>query len=260
MIEVLKMQEKTECLIRKVVAITILMFWLVTAVISTVSAMQPKTIDSVATTEYTTKEVTTTKVVTTQAETTEVVTTTEVETTEKQTTEVSTKESTTQKVTTTNEITTEAETSKSASSSEYSIPDNGGRFKSYTNYRLLNKNSSQWNKIQCHEDAYADDNGLRKVGNYYCVAMGSYYSTTLGDTFEITTEGGTFQVVICDFKANRHTDSTNRYTAHNGCVVEFYVDMNTLDSTARRMGDISYADGKFSGRIINITKIGNIFN
>ena len=200
---------------------------------------------------------------TTEQETTsksEESTTKEGETTEKQTTEVSTKESTTQKVTTTNETTTEVETSKSAQGSTYSIPDNGGRFKSYTNYRLLSKSSSQWNRIQCHEDAYADDNGLRKVGNYYCVAMGSYYSTTLGDTFEITTEGGTFQVVICDFKANRHTDSTNRYTAHNGCVVEFYVDMNTLDATARQMGDISYADGKFSGRITNITKIGNIFN
>lgn len=148
----------------------------------------------------------------------------------------------------------------SAQNGTYTIPDNGGRFKSYTNYRLLSKSSPQWNKIQCHKDAYTDENGLRKVGNYYCVAMGSYYSSTLGDTFEITTEGGTFQVVLCDFKANQHTDSTNRYTAHNGCVIEFYVDMDSLNSTARQMGDISYADDKFSGRIINVTKTGNIFN
>ena len=259
------MQEKTECLIRKVVAITILSFFGITTILIGVCAIQPKNVDSVVTTEYTTTEVATTEittmeVVTTQAETTEVETTTKVETTEKQTTEVSTKESTTQKVTTTNETITEVETSKSAQSGTYSIPDNGGRFKSYTNYRLLSKNSSQWNKIQCHENAYTDGNGLRKVGNYYCVAMGSYYSTTLGDTFEITTEGGTFQVVICDFKANQHTDSTNRYTTHNGCVIEFYVDMNTLNSTARRMGDISYADSQFSGRITSITKTGNIFN
>lgn len=188
-------------------------------------------------------------------------------------TETTTTESTTKEVETTVSTTTQPETTEqevettkeeTAASSEsngmYTIPDNGGRFKSYTNYRLLSKNSPQWNKIQCHENAYTDENGLRKIGNYYCVAMGSYYSTTLGDTFEVTTEGGTFQIVLCDFKANQHTDSTNRYTAHNGCVMEFYVDMDSLDSTARQMGDISYADSKFSGRIINVAKTGNIFN
>lgn len=158
------------------------------------------------------------------------------------------------------QITQEESTVSSASKGTYTIPDNGGKFKSYTNYRLLSKSSPQWNKIQCHKNAYTDENGLRKVGDYYCVAMGSYYSTTLGDTFEVTTEGGTFRVVLCDFKANQHTDSTNRYTAHNGCVIEFYVDMDSLDSAARRMGDISYADSKFSGKITSITKTGNILN
>jgi hypothetical protein len=158
------------------------------------------------------------------------------------------------------QTTQEETTVSSVSKGIYTIPDNGGRFKSYTNYRLLSKSSPQWNKIQCHENAYTDENGLRKVGDYYCVAMGSYYSSTLGDTFEVTTEGGTFRVVLCDFKANQHTDSTNRYTAHNGCVIEFYVDMDSLDSAARRMGDISYADSKFSGKITSITKTGNILN
>ena len=141
----------------------------------------------------------------------------------------------------------------------YGIPDSGGKFKSYTNYRLLNKNSSQWTKIQCHTDAYTDTNGLRKVGDYYCVAMGSYYSTTLGDLFEIQTEGGTFKVILCDFKDNSHTDVKNQYTTHNDCVIEFYVDTNTLHSTAKQMGDVSYADSNFKGKIVSITKIGNYF-
>ncbi len=201
-------------------------------------------------TETTTIKPTTTEIETTVPTTTEPITTTEPETT-KQEVEITKEEV---------KITKEETIVSSDLKGTYSIPDNGGRFKSYTNYRLLSKSSPQWNKIQCHKDAYTDKNGLRKVGNYYCVAMGSYYSSTLGDTFEITTEGGTFQVVLCDFKANQHTDSTNRYTAHNGCVIEFYVDTDSLNSTARQMGDISYADSKFSGKIISITKTGNILN
>lgn len=142
---------------------------------------------------------------------------------------------------------------------EYSVPSNGGKFKSYTNYKLLSKRSPQWTKIQCNTNAYTDGNGLRKVGEYYCVAMGSYYSRNLGDLFEIRTENGTFKVILCDFKADRHTDSTHRYTSRNGCVVEFYVNTSSLNRTAKRMGDISYIGGAFSGRITGITKIGNYF-
>lgn len=141
----------------------------------------------------------------------------------------------------------------------YSVPYNGGSFKSYTNYQLLSKSSPQWNKIQCNSNAYTDENGLRKVGEYYCVAMGSYYTRTLGDLFEIQTEGGSFKVIICDFKADVHTDSNNQYTLGNGCVIEFYVDMSQLNSTARQMGDISYVDSNFRGPIISINKIGNYF-
>lgn len=173
------------------------------------------------------------------------------------TTETTTVEITTEFTETETVITTTKPST--AVNNTYGIPSHGGKFKSYTNYRLLGKNSSQWNKVQCHADAYTDANGLRKVGDYYCVAMGSYYSTTLGDLFEIKTEGGTFKVILCDFKDNRHTDVKNQYTAHNDCVIEFYVDMNTLHSTAKQMGDISYADSNFKGRIVGITKIGNYF-
>lgn len=141
----------------------------------------------------------------------------------------------------------------------YSVPSNGGRFKSYTNYQLLSKKSPQWTKVQCNPNAYTDGNGLRKVGEYYCVAMGSYYSRTLGDLFEIRTENGTFKVILCDFKSDKHTDSTHRYTSRNNCVVEFYVNTSSLNRTAKRMGDISYIGGAFSGKIISITKIGNYF-
>ena len=142
---------------------------------------------------------------------------------------------------------------------QYSVPEATGYFKSYTDYELLSKGSQQWNKIQCNANAYTDENGLRKVGEYYCVAMGSYYSNTLGDLFEIQTENGSFKAIICDFKDDRHTDINNQYTLQNGCVTEFYVDVYILNNTAKVMGDISYIDDKFQGNIIGVTYLGNYF-
>lgn len=142
----------------------------------------------------------------------------------------------------------------------YLLPESGGSFKSYTDYRMLNKESPQWLEIQCHEYAYTDENGLRKITEYYCVAMGSYYTNTLGDLFEIQTENGSFKVVVCDFKADIHTDSNHRYTVHSSCAVEFYVDTDILNPKVKQMGDISYVEDQFSGEIISIIKIGNIHN
>lgn len=135
---------------------------------------------------------------------------------------------------------------KSKSKGSLSVPANM-HFKSYTNYHCLSRSSAQW-KLQ--EKAYTDNNGLRKVGNDYLVAMGSYYAKSLGDRFRITTStGNVFTVMICDFKADGDTNSTHQYT-NNGCMIEFYVD-NNLNSKAKQMGDISYIKG-FSG---NITKV-----
>ena len=123
-------------------------------------------------------------------------------------------------------------------------------FKSYTNYKCLSRSSAQW-KLQ--KKAYTDKNGLRKIGDDYLVAMGSYYTKHLGDRFKITlSTGKSFTVRICDFKANSDTNSTHQYTA-NGCMIEFYVDSN-LNSKARRMGDISYIKG-FKGNITKVEKI-----
>lgn len=128
----------------------------------------------------------------------------------------------------------------------YKVPKNK-HFKSYTNYKCLSRSSAQW-KLQ--KKAYTDKNGLRKIGDDYLVAMGSYYTKHLGDRFRITlSTGKTFTVRICDFKADSDTNSTHQYT-RNGCMIEFYVD-NNLNSKAKQMGDISYIKG-FSG---NITKV-----
>jgi hypothetical protein len=144
-----------------------------------------------------------------------------------------------------------------AAGSTRSVPSVSQDFKSYTAYTALSRQSSQWKRIQTI--AHSDPNGLRKVGDYYCVAMGSYYSTTLGDLFRITTEhGNVFEIIICDFKADRHTNATHQYTARNQCITEFYVDYSCFNSAARRAGSISAISG-FSGKITSIEYLGNYF-
>lgn len=126
---------------------------------------------------------------------------------------------------------------------------NFGIFKSYTDYKCLSKSSKQW---QLQEKAYTDENGLRKIGDAYLVALGSYYGTTLGTEYTVTlSNGSVFEIILCDCKKDIHTDSENRYTIANGCVIEFYVDSSILPSRVRTMGTIS-AIPFFSGSVVSI--------
>lgn len=143
----------------------------------------------------------------------------------------------------------------------YRVPSVPTGFKSYTCYTLLNKQSTQWRLQQL---AYTDSNGLRKIGNYYLAAMGSYYSTTIGDLFRITTDtGAVFEIILCDLKSDRHTDSKHMYTVANNCMVEFYVDPNSYfvlwDMNKFPCGDPGTlgALDQFSGNIIKVESLGH---
>lgn len=141
----------------------------------------------------------------------------------------------------------------------YKVPSVDTGFKSYTCYTLLNKQSAQWRLQQL---AYTDENGLRKIDNYYLAAMGSYYSTTIGDLFRITTDtGATFDVMLCDLKANRHTDSRHMYTRENNCMVEFYIDPSGYfilqDKSLFPNGDPGTLGAleQFGGRVIKVESL-----
>ena len=158
-------------------------------------------------------------------------------------------------------VSSEAPASSQAVSSKPAVvkrvPTHLRDFKSYTYYKKLNRASGQWKKIQTI--AYSDANGLRKVDDYYCVAMGSYYTKTLGDLFKITTStGNVFEVIITDFKSDRHTDVNHQYTLTNQCMVEFYVDYACFNPKAKRSGSISSIAG-FEGKVVKVEYIGNYF-
>lgn len=131
---------------------------------------------------------------------------------------------------------------------DYNVPSSN-KIKSYMDYRAITSNTSNQYKLQ--EIAYTN-NGLRMVNGRYCVALGSYYTTTIGQYVDIELENGNvIHGILADCKANKHTDSTNRIHSIDGSVVEFVVDTKSLDITAKKMGDISYIN-EWNSKVVNI--------
>lgn len=166
-----------------------------------------------------------------------------------------TAETTTQVETTTaapiEDSTTGAQETTTIKQEEKKLPSNFGAFKSYTDYRYLSRSSAQW-KLQ--EQAYTDENGLRKIGDAYLVALGSYYGTKLGVRYTVTlSTGNQFDIILCDSKDDRHTNETHQYTTASGCVLEFYVETEKMPKKVRQLGSISAIE-EFKGNVVSIEK------
>lgn len=139
-----------------------------------------------------------------------------------------------------------------------SLPTN---IKSYTDYRFYNIDGTPHKRLQ--SVAWTDELGCRRYNNDYIVALGSFYSTDIGDRFEITLDtGNVFTVILGDGKADIDTDVNNMYapcTNYNGeaCanVLEFIVDKNILSDKAYNYGSVDYYD-KLKGNIIKMTYLG----
>jgi len=144
-----------------------------------------------------------------------------------------------------------------ASALIFSVPEDVDTdFKAYMDYRYITCKSSPQYKLQQY--AWTDENGLRRYDDYYLVALGSYYSTTVGDCFKITLDTGeTFNVMVGDCKADCDTDSKHMYHPMRdggGNVIEFIVDTKSLPREVRQMGTVSAID-IFEGNVESIEKI-----
>lgn len=133
----------------------------------------------------------------------------------------------------------------------YEVSNEASSFKSYMDYRALTDTSSTQYEMQ--QGAYTDDNGLRKIDEHFCVAMGTYYGE-LGDILHIETdEGATWTVILSDIKSDVHTDSTHRYTTANNCMMEFIVDTSAMDYEIKQSGTVNALG--FQGKICKVTKL-----
>ena len=119
-------------------------------------------------------------------------------------------------------------------------PSVSGKQKSYMSYRAITARASK--QFQLQKKAYTGNYGIRMINGRYLVAVGSHYTKKVGQYLDIVLDNGTvIPCILGDRKADRHTDSSNRYTKHDKSVVEFIVDPSYLPSKVKKMGNISYA-------------------
>lgn len=128
----------------------------------------------------------------------------------------------------------------------------GGDFKCFMDYRTITDTSSAQYELQA--EAWTDSNGLRRIDEFYCVALGSAYGTEIGTKYEITlSTGESFLAILGDQKADR--DTVEDHTRdRNGAIVEFIVDADALPEVVRRSGSVGSID-KFNGEVKEIRRI-----
>lgn len=152
------------------------------------------------------------------------------------------------------------------------VPNINSSFKTYMPYTAITMKSSPQYKLvnNIYGDwVYTDDNGfLRAYGerdfgindDYYVIALGSYYGTTITTKYRITTNtGNVFYGILGDLKANCDTNSTHQYCPGNKDVVEFIVDSGCLNSTVKLYGSANVYM-PLNGSIAKIEKMDFIWD
>lgn len=144
---------------------------------------------------------------------------------------------------------------------EKEVPACDTWFKSYMSYKAITNTRSDQYKIQ--QSAWTDENGLRRYGDDYLIAMGTYYTDKCYTRFLVEFDTGeTITVMTGDIKQDRHTDGKNQYNAVydetgkfvSANVLEFIVDMSVLDTKARRLGSVHCIE-PLGGNIVSIKRI-----
>lgn len=117
-------------------------------------------------------------------------------------------------------------------------------------YRKITNILSDQYKIQQH--CVNNEYGIRMFGEFYTVALGSYFSRNLGDTYHVILENGhEFDIMIGDFK----DDGTKNYYGHpcinydgEYCVnvIEFIIDDRAIPRSVMNSGTFSVLE-EFGG-------------
>ncbi len=132
--------------------------------------------------------------------------------------------------------------------------DSDGECKTYAIYTAVTAKSSPQYRLLRSDKCYTDsETGIRMVDGFYCVALGSFYGSTIGTKYKITLQDGDItrelNVILCDQKSDRHTNATHQYAMRNRDVVEFYVEKAKIPSGIR--GNYGTME-RFRGKIVAI--------
>lgn len=133
------------------------------------------------------------------------------------------------------------------------LPKVSGKTKTFAYYTAVTVKSSPQYKLLNSNDCYTDpETGIRMVDGCYCAALGSFYGSTIGTKYRITvSSGNSFDIILCDQKADRHTDENHQYAMRNKDILEFYVERKNIPAQVRGSYDVLE---QFKGKITSIEK------
>lgn len=140
----------------------------------------------------------------------------------------------------------------------FEVPYNN--HKSFMGYDKITSSGSPQLKLQnCY--AYTGNYGIRQVNRRYCIAVGSAFTTEIGQYIDLILENGkVIPCVLGDQKADKDTNDSNTITVHDGSAVEFVVDEDALASRIWKSGDVSSAAPSWDSPVKYIKVYGkNIF-
>lgn len=126
--------------------------------------------------------------------------------------------------------------------------------KSYMDYRTVTARGTKAYRVS-RNLAYTGNYGIRQIDGRYLCAVGTYYASEnqVGKYVDLILANGTvIPCILGDTKADKDTDSTNRYTRHDHSVVEFIVDTGSLSGRVRRQGNLNYANPNWNSSIVDI--------
>ena len=133
---------------------------------------------------------------------------------------------------------------------EKDVPTNNS-FKSYMDADTITSRNTDQYKLKA-KYIIDEQTGIWSVDERYCIAVGSYYTQSIGTYIDVVMENGsTLHCILGECKRNRDTDYTNRQNP-NGSVVEFIVNTSSMPSMVRKMGNCSYACEEMKGEIKSI--------
>lgn len=152
-----------------------------------------------------------------------------------------------------NEKTTDSKKVNVKTATKMGLPNVSGKTKTYAYYTAVTQKRSPQYKLLNSKKCYTDKKtGIRMIDDCYCIALGSYYGSKIGTKYKITLSSGkTFKAILCDQKANRHTDSKNQYAMRNKDIIEFYVQKGKIPKGVR--GDYGKLE-QFKGTVVKIEK------
>jgi len=124
-----------------------------------------------------------------------------------------------------------------------------GEFKSIENASsITDQDSKQWHFKQLWR---TDNLGFKRFGNYYIVAMGTFYAQYIGQIFLITFEEREILCMIGDVK--RDSDCINQmYDKRDKSIVEFVVDETVMSDSIQSLGNLSTLG--MGGKLISIER------